>query len=138
MRSPYGLDLIDSCRACKLKSEGFFCNVSPAALKAFEAIKYTTAYPQGAVLFLEGQEPGAPVTDRTGLTGAYAISLHWTPERFRLTGVGVAPSNGESGIDPNGPSIMTALREQLGLRLEKTTSAIEHVTIERAERPSPN
>ena len=56
MRSPYGLDLVEGCRNCKLKSEGFFCNLSPAALKAFEAIKYTTAYPEGAVLFVEGQE----------------------------------------------------------------------------------
>ncbi len=88
--------------------------------------------------YLEGQEPKAPVADHTGLTGTYAITLHWTPERFRLTGVGVAPSAGEPGIDPNGPSIMTAIREQLGLRLDKTTRAIEHFTIQRAERPSPN
>ncbi len=57
MRSPYGLDLIESCPNCKLKSKEFFCSLSPVALKAFEAIKYTTAYPEGAVLFVEGQPP---------------------------------------------------------------------------------
>jgi CRP/FNR family transcriptional regulator, cyclic AMP receptor protein len=57
MHSPYGLDLVESCRNCKLKADGFFCDLSPTALKAFEAIKYTTAYPEGAVLFVEGQPP---------------------------------------------------------------------------------
>lgn len=57
MRSGYHLELVDSCRDCKLKSEGFFCNLSPASLQAFEAIKFTATYPEGAVLFLEGQPP---------------------------------------------------------------------------------
>ena len=34
-----------------------FCGLSPAALQSFEAIKYATAYPKGAVLFVEGQNP---------------------------------------------------------------------------------
>lgn len=55
MRSPYGLELTESCQDCHQKSEGFFCRLSATALKAFEAIKFTTAYPQGAVLFMEGQ-----------------------------------------------------------------------------------
>jgi len=57
MRSPYGLDLTESCRDCEMRSKSFFCDLAPAALKAFEAIKYTTAYPEGAVLFVEGQPP---------------------------------------------------------------------------------
>ena len=57
MRSPYGLELVDSCGDCKLRSEGFFCGLSPLALKALGAIKYTTAYPAGAVLFVEGEAP---------------------------------------------------------------------------------
>ncbi len=57
MRSPYGLELVESCRNCKLRSEGFFCDLPVVSLKAFEAIKYTTTYPEGAVLFMEGQSP---------------------------------------------------------------------------------
>ncbi len=34
-----------------------FCDLSPAALKHFEGIKYSATYPKGAVLFVEGQEP---------------------------------------------------------------------------------
>jgi len=57
MRSPYGLALVESCRNCALKSEGFFCDLSPIALKEFERIKFTTSYPEGAVLFVEEEDP---------------------------------------------------------------------------------
>jgi len=57
MRLPYGLELTESCRSCTIRADGFFCNLGAPALKAFEAIKYTTAYPEGAVLFGEGQDP---------------------------------------------------------------------------------
>lgn len=55
--TPYGLDIIESCLSCTMRAEHVFCNLPPAALKAFESIKYATAYPQGAVLFVEGQSP---------------------------------------------------------------------------------
>jgi len=57
MRLPYGLELTESCRSCTIRTDGFFCHLSAASLRAFESIKYTTAYPEGAVLFGEGQEP---------------------------------------------------------------------------------
>jgi CRP/FNR family transcriptional regulator, cyclic AMP receptor protein len=55
--SPYGLDIIESCLTCKARDERLFCHLPAAALQAFEAIKYATAYPKGAVLFVEGQAP---------------------------------------------------------------------------------
>ena len=55
--SPYGLDVIESCLTCKTRSERLFCNLPSAALESFESIKYATAYPKGAVLFVEGQVP---------------------------------------------------------------------------------
>ncbi len=57
MRAPYGLELNENCQSCRLRSEGYFCRLSPAALKAFEAIKFTTSYPEGAVLFAEEEAP---------------------------------------------------------------------------------
>jgi CRP/FNR family cyclic AMP-dependent transcriptional regulator len=53
--SPYGLDIIESCFTCKVRAERIFCDLPPAALQSFESIKYATAYPKGAVLFVEGQ-----------------------------------------------------------------------------------
>src|SRR6266496_1066209 len=55
--SPYGLDIIESCLTCKMRIDRIFCDLPTSALQAFETIKYATAYPKGAVLFVEGQAP---------------------------------------------------------------------------------
>jgi len=55
--SPYGLDIVESCLTCKLREDRLFCDLDTASLQAFENIKYATAYPKGAVLFVEGQSP---------------------------------------------------------------------------------
>lgn len=57
MLSPYGLDIIESCLACKLRVDKIFCDLPDPALQALEQIKYATAYPKGAILFVEGQAP---------------------------------------------------------------------------------
>ena len=57
MLSPYGLEIVESCLTCKLRADKIFCNLPQATVQALEAIKYTTAYPKGAVLFVEGQAP---------------------------------------------------------------------------------
>ncbi|MGB8473884.1 MAG: Crp/Fnr family transcriptional regulator [Candidatus Acidiferrum sp.] len=57
MRGPYGFEVNDSCRTCKLRAAGFFCHLPAAALKEFDAAKSVAVYPAGAVLFLEKQEP---------------------------------------------------------------------------------
>ncbi|MGZ4123812.1 MAG: Crp/Fnr family transcriptional regulator, partial [Tumebacillaceae bacterium] len=57
MRSPYGLDVVESCLACKLRDGRIFCDLSAVALQAFERIKHAIAYPKNTVLFIEGQAP---------------------------------------------------------------------------------
>jgi len=57
MLSPYGLEIVESCMTCKLRADRIFCDLPPTALQTFESIKYATAYPQGAVLFVQGQMP---------------------------------------------------------------------------------
>ena len=57
MLSPYGMDIIESCLTCKMRTDRLFCDLPTAALQSFESIKYATAYPKGAVLFVEGQAP---------------------------------------------------------------------------------
>lgn len=57
MRSPYGFEIIENCPACSLKKAGFFCDLPPSAVKSFDAIKLANAYPDGSVLFVEGDEP---------------------------------------------------------------------------------
>lgn len=55
MRSPFGFNLVQDCQSCPLKSNGFFCDLPVAALKKFESIKFTMAYPQHSVLFGQGE-----------------------------------------------------------------------------------
>jgi CRP/FNR family cyclic AMP-dependent transcriptional regulator len=57
MLSPYGMEIVESCLNCKLRADRLFCDMPPATLQNFEGIKFSTAYPQGAVLFVEGQMP---------------------------------------------------------------------------------
>lgn len=57
MLSPYGMEIVESCITCKLRADRIFCDLPATTLKSFESIKFATAYPQGAVLFVEGQMP---------------------------------------------------------------------------------
>jgi uncharacterized protein (TIGR03435 family) len=68
---------------------------------------------------------GRPVIDKTGLQGTYAFTLDWFP--------GLTPPP-----DLNVPAVFTALREQLGLKLEAATAPIEKLVIDHAEKPSEN
>lgn len=57
MRAPYGMELIEDCKTCPLRKNGFFCQLGCQALQAFCNVKFTTTYPTQAVLFVEGQAP---------------------------------------------------------------------------------
>lgn len=57
MRGPYGFEMSENCQTCKLKKPSFFCQLTPHATKDFDALKSTSAYPEGAILFLEQQDP---------------------------------------------------------------------------------
>ena len=56
MKGPYGLELNDGCKNCKLRDAGFFCQLPFSALKDFDAMKSTATYPKGALLFVEKQD----------------------------------------------------------------------------------
>jgi uncharacterized protein (TIGR03435 family) len=68
------------------------------------------------------------VVDRTGLEGNYDLDLAWTPE------MALPDANAEAA----GPSVFTAIREQLGLRLEPAREGVEVLVIGRAEPPKEN
>jgi uncharacterized protein (TIGR03435 family) len=76
------------------------------------------------------------VIDRTGLSGRFDINLTYTPEAF--TAASLAARNGAPmpGVDPNGPSLVTALEQQAGLWLQPIRAPIEVVVIDSIERPS--
>ena len=57
MKTPYGLEIIESCLTCPLQRERLFCSLTPTALAGLDAISSSATYPRGAILFVEGQEP---------------------------------------------------------------------------------
>jgi uncharacterized protein (TIGR03435 family) len=73
--------------------------------------------------------------DKTGLSGVFDWDLKWTPQRFLQT---TFDRDRFPTIDPDGPSIFTALQEQLGLKLESDKGDTETLVIDRIERPSEN
>jgi uncharacterized protein (TIGR03435 family) len=76
---------------------------------------------------------GRVVLERTGLSGLFDVDLEWTPDQLPRQ----PPDDPEPlRIDPNGPSLFTALQEQLGLKLESTRGPVEVLVIDRAEKPS--
>ena len=90
--------------------------------------------------FIQGlsQQLGRPVVDKTGLKGFYDIKLQWTPE----LGVGMGKP-GDPGPDPppadtSGPSIFTAIQEQLGLRLDSAKGPVDVLIIDRVQKPAEN
>ena len=75
------------------------------------------------------------VEDKTGLTGEFDWDLSWTPQLFLQ---GPFDRDRFPNIDPDGPSIFTALQEQLGLKLESTTGPVDVLVIDHVEQPTPD
>ena len=74
------------------------------------------------------------VIDRTGLEGNFDIDLTFTPDRMPQ---GPPPPGVQiPSFDPNGPSLFTAVQEQLGLKLESERAPIEVLVIDHVERPT--
>ena len=65
---------------------------------------------------------GQPVVDRTELAGRYDFTMKWDRD----------PDQG------NGPSVFTALREQLGLKLDSDKAPLEVLVVDRAMKPADN
>jgi uncharacterized protein (TIGR03435 family) len=93
---------------------------------------------------LLGSQLGRPVLEKTGLTGYYDFDLAWTPEETEGN-AGLFGQKPPSDAPPialeshsTGPSIFTAVREQLGLRLESQKGPVEILVIDRVEKPSEN
>lgn len=80
---------------------------------------------------------GRSVVDKTGLTGRYDIKLEWTPDENQT----MAPRDSgteATPVDSSGPSLFTALQQQLGLKLESQKGPVEIVVIDRIEKPTEN
>ena len=85
---------------------------------------------------------GRSVVDKTGLTGNYDFSLNWTPDQSSTPMVGSLgggpPPPGDAPADPNGPTLFTALEEQLGLKLQSEKGKVDVIVIDHIDLPTEN
>jgi uncharacterized protein (TIGR03435 family) len=89
-----------------------------------------------ARMLSEMQAAGRPVVDNTSLTGSYKIELKFAPDPAAS-----APPASDAplpGIDPEAPSIFTALQEQLGLKLEGARGQVPVLVLDHIEHPTPD
>jgi uncharacterized protein (TIGR03435 family) len=77
---------------------------------------------------------GRNVMDGTGLVGPFDIHLEWALDPLS----GSPTLDTAAPPDATGPSIFTALQEQLGLKLESTKGPVEVLVIDHIEKPSAN
>ena len=86
-----------------------------------------TAITTDRMVTLLGNEVNRLVMDKTGLTGSYDLTLDWVHD---------APTG--SAETASGPTVFTALEEQLGLRLEPARAPVPVLVLDSVEKPGAN
>ncbi len=77
---------------------------------------------------------GRPVADNTGLRGAFDVELHWTPD-----GGGPVPADpADPAAIAEWPALITAIQDQLGLKLEEGRRPTQVLVIDHIEMPTPD
>ncbi len=98
--------------------------------------------PVSAIAAMLAQQLGRPVIDKTGIKGNFDFTLQWTPDETQrgmgLGGIEKPAADSPLPADTSGPSIFTAVQEQLELKLEAAKGPVEILVIGHIERPSGN
>lgn len=79
-----------------------------------------------------------PVIDQTGIAKRFDIHLEFSRDEATPGLNGPAPDAPAAASDPTGPTIFTAIQEQLGLKLVTAKGPIELLVIDHIEKPSAN
>jgi len=79
-----------------------------------------------------------PIYDRTNLTGNFDIQLEYTPDQMPQLPPGATLPPGLTLPSPDGPSLLTAVQEQLGLKLEATRGPVDVLVVDSVEQPAPD
>ncbi|GGH04467.1 M56 family metallopeptidase [Silvibacterium dinghuense] len=109
-----------------IPSGGMSSNWSPTEHK----IKFNGA-PMKSLVFSLASDLNRDIIDQTGLTGKYSFVLKFTPQD-------APPDSSDSGAGDAGPSIFTALQEQLGLKLVPSKGPVKVLVIDHVEMPTEN
>jgi uncharacterized protein (TIGR03435 family) len=73
-----------------------------------------------------------PILDRTNYSEAFTFDLKWDAD------LGTSGARPDAQPEEVRPSLFTALREQMGLKLEPQKAPVEVLVIDHVERPSEN
>jgi uncharacterized protein (TIGR03435 family) len=93
------------------------------------------ALPLSTLVDMLSRQLHRTIVDNTGLTGKYDFTLEYTPDGPPAEG----PSHdGASSPDPSGPTVFTAVEEQLGLHLNSTKGPVKTIVIDHIEAPTEN
>ena len=52
MKTPYGMEIVDTCQQCRIPKDGRFCNFSPEVVRSFSNLGHHSVFPSGSVLFV--------------------------------------------------------------------------------------
>ncbi len=77
---------------------------------------------------------GRQVLDETSLKGAFNFILEWTPDETQKN----VPPNDGALAGASGPSIFSALQDQLGLKLEGRKGPVEILVVDHIEKAAAN
>ena len=121
-------------------------NLRPGVMRIAPGLLSASQAPISNLIQGLSQMMGRTIIDQTSLTGKYDFELKWTPDQATAGGLfgGLPPGPPPPGVqlppppDPNGPSIFTALQEQLGLKLDSSKGPVEVIVIDHAEKASEN
>ncbi|HQR38782.1 MAG TPA: Crp/Fnr family transcriptional regulator [Blastocatellia bacterium] len=149
MKAPYGLDICENCQACTVREQRLICNLPDRALAEFNAAKFATVYPKGAVLFVEGQQPMGVFVVCSGRVKLYGTSADGKTYVLQIAEPGdvlglsavVSGRACEANAETLEPSHITMLKRADFLRLLAThaemsfrTSQLLALTCHRAHR----
>lgn len=127
----------------KLKNAGQIeaSNVGHGMINMGRGSLWGSQIPVSDLILALSQIMGRTILDQTGLNGKFDFNLKWTPDQSTagLSGVGLPPPGADAApLNPEGPSIFTALQEQLGLKLDSGKGPVEVIVIDHAGKPSAN
>ena len=129
-----GLTESKDCPAVDASTPARPCGNAAMGPNSFTA----SASPVGGLVSMLSRMMGRSVVDQTGLTQKFDIKMNFTLDQDQLAMMTPPGFTPPTPVEPSGPSIFTALREQLGLKLESQKGPVEIFVIDRAEKPSEN
>jgi uncharacterized protein (TIGR03435 family) len=105
----------------------------PGRMQMHDNLVTAQGVPLEPLIHLLSDRVGRPIEDKTGLTGTYDFTLQIGDEGHDSPAPGPTSGDGSTG-----PSIFTALQEQLGLKLESGKGPVQVLVVDHIEMPAAN